>query len=1723
MKKILALMLVGIMMATSIPMTVFAENSEDVSAQIETPVEESAVLAETEQQEWSVDTNGASAVSEKSSFSSTGKIETEIHFSQPMKTLKNVNLWLSDDAGQRVSVILDDVSDNKKELKFGNLSVQYRVGNYAKGSTNANGETEMLPHEAGQDIAYAVVNFYGLPAGQNYELSVSGAGVFSKTADVELVNTSKRVVFSDNGIVCGDVTNDGVVDGNDYDLVLEALGTGDYDLNQDGETNLVDLVYVQDNYSVTPDTPTIEETDTIIDPNVVVLEADKANPVKVEGSIGQLFAPASETTETVKFMNTANEVSEEEPVVIPLNVETSNIAASQIRIVPDADTIANGPKAGSVIVEYADSSTETVPFNSEDADVLFLTDDPSNGTIVIDLNRQTPIKKVTIRVTATNAGSSNLVEISKVEFLNNTKDKIQEPADTIPTGLQAVAGDETVTLSWDRMPNVTGYEVKETHTRSDNGQVETSVTAVDTNTIEFSKLTNYTTYTFSVRSVNGEWKSGYSQPVEATPVAASVPSAPENVTLTGKYRQIALSWKAMKNTKGYNVYYREEGEATFTKKDGITGTSTTLDNLKDKTTYEIYLTGWNDIGEGAKTAVFVCTTTETVPPEVENYKRINVTNGESQPTAHIEKVEYPGGTYQNEFDVVDNDYSTSWYLNSWDAGGYNPGKPSPIITFDQAYEMDYMNFVTGESQPWIAYVKVRYWDEENKMTQIDDASIKTIKSANGNSYYQVRFNRKIKAKKIQVNTALYWAGNTGIRYQEMMFYYYDSLSDDVDALFKDDLHVELNDNVTAVDIDTLEARANTTDSVSGEYHPDRESILRDLQLARDILSETAIDDSITVDQNVFQNKDNNLQFSFNMNDYQPLGVAVRAGDKINVYVGNNTSDKELDLVYTQYHAEAAKWTASIRLKRGKNEITIPTIGGEDSERGGSLYIRYLSSNPSNQTIKVRVAGGVKIPYLNLTEYRDRSTGEWNADGAKTAIQQYVADLETYIQNLPTLYPEGSRYAYDPASSVLNSTEIMTSQTLLSLPATAVYDALSGDKTEQLWQNAQAMEQMMDIIYHSKGLSRTATDQNHWPYTRINIRYMRMFEGAFMYASGAHIGVEYGSTGALVQGKPHTKQDDGTWAGGDLYGWGIAHEIGHVTDQKNMVYSETSNNIVSQLLKTFDEKEAARADYPSIYKKVTSGTKGLAGDVFTQLGMFWQLHLAYDSQYNDVDNADAFYGRMYRQYRSYKAEDNPDKDNLLIRMASDAAQKDLTAYFEKWGLTATEATKAYVSKYDPEERAIYYLNDDARHYQLAGKPEMARNTTVKAGLDYRTDQETQANQVTLTLNVSKDPDRILGYEIIRNGETIGFVNAASEGDTVYTDVLTTLNNRVVNYEVVAYDYYLNTTDTFKLNPIKIEYDGSLAKNNWTLTSNMTSEGDEWVEDFESGSGVVQPALEKLYNNDYSDVYTGHKKAYAPQITIDMNRNTPIVGFKYTAALTDGQLADKTITGYKIEVSEDGSTWQEASKGTFAVTPEQASQIIYFSEKDQEGYNQMITYNARFVRITATANNASGISGAEFDVIAPPGDNIDLTTQGIGILKNDFQYGEGAEDVIKAGALIFTGSYRGHPGFNTVLLKDENNKNVVGKDNAQGEGTANQILLAKIPPNDHIGEISEGSWIYWIDKEDLDLSALPKTVRAELYRVDDMETNAGQRLTSDSYSVSLPSDLPEIDLTNIVIPE
>ena len=78
----------------------------------------------------------------------------------------------------------------------------------------------------------------------------------------------------------------------------------------------------------------------------------------------------------------------------------------------------------------------------------------------------------------------------------------------------------------------------------------------------------------------------------------------------------------------------------------------------------------------------------------------------------------------------------------------------------------------------------------------------------------------------------------------------------------------------------------------------------------------------------------------------------------------------------------------------------------------------------------------------------------------------------------------------------------------------------------------------------------------------------------------------------------------------------------------------------------------------------------------------------------------YYAKLYRATRvNGVAEKEVGHDQVaqtFIMRSSDAIQKDLREYFEKWGLVASPKTKEYLDSknYEKEDKAIYYLNDEA---------------------------------------------------------------------------------------------------------------------------------------------------------------------------------------------------------------------------------------------------------------------------------------------------------------------------------------------------------------------------------------------------------------------------------------------
>jgi titin len=179
-----------------------------------------------------------------------------------------------------------------------------------------------------------------------------------------------------------------------------------------------------------------------------------------------------------------------------------------------------------------------------------------------------------------------------------------------PTGLTATTGNGQVTLNWDPPASnggsdVTSYKVyvgtTAGFTRGD------PFTSTPGTTATVPQLTNGTTYYFQVTAVN---QVGEGQPSEvpATP-APEAPGAPTGLTATRGNGQVTLNWDPPASNGGsdvtsYKVYVGTT--AGFTRGDPFTstpGTTATVPQLTNGTTYYFQVTAVNAVGEGQASEV----------------------------------------------------------------------------------------------------------------------------------------------------------------------------------------------------------------------------------------------------------------------------------------------------------------------------------------------------------------------------------------------------------------------------------------------------------------------------------------------------------------------------------------------------------------------------------------------------------------------------------------------------------------------------------------------------------------------------------------------------------------------------------------------------------------------------------------------------------------------------------------------------------------------------------------------------------------------------------------------------------------------------------------------------------------------------------------------------------------------------------------------------------------
>ena len=608
---------------------------------------------------------------------------------------------------------------------------------------------------------------------------------------------------------------------------------------------------------------------------------------------------------------------------------------------------------------------------------------------------------------------------------------------------------------------------------------------------------------------------------------------------------------------------------------------------------------------------------------------------------------------------------------------------------------------------------------------------------------------------------------------------------------------------------------------------------------------------------------------------------------------------------------------------------------------------------------------------------------------------------------------------------------------------------------------------MHICLTTQGIDKTYRDNDM--NVRQNIRCMQMFAGAFMYAAGNHIGIGAGSCAGMVAGKPVVN-------GNQLFGWGIAHEIGHNMDKLGK--AEITNNIYALMVQTWDGSQNIKTSrleasnkYPAIFTKVAQGNPGASNNVFVQLGMYWQLHLAYDG----ADSTE-FFNKFFKAWKAgtYFAGQTAYDDKVALT-ASAVSGKDLTEFFTRWGMTLSEATQEKLKTYEKETRAIWYLSDQSRRERLSNTEAASGTLTFTAAVEKENPKE-----VKITIDSSKLTGKIQGYEILRDGKSIDFIcQPSSESELTYTDVVGSANHRTYKYSVIAYDILGNKVTEASVDNVRIAYDD-----------------------------VVQ--ADKIESTERNGT----------TVTITLTEETRVSGIKITGEIPKEGAFEVTVNGKTARTGNFNNNNQAVDDTN--------SFVAYLNKPGTETPDTRIwTYDAETVTVTGIPE------GAKVELIRYAGDDVSITA--VGRLSKAYKYGDKADEVIPKGTLVVVGNYRGDPVYNTVKLLGQY---TVTSLDVNGEAVENEvitrpvagetILFAEIPKDNQVSTISDGLFLFIPNEQEekelqendrcLGNNLLPSKIQAVIARTDEPDSTLSQHATAQSAWINSPGGdtLPTIVL-------
>ena len=336
------------------------------------------------------------------------------------------------------------------------------------------------------------------------------------------------------------------------------------------------------------------------------------------------------STLTTTFTSLSNGTSYTFAVVAANTVGTSESSSTSNSVTP-----ATIPSVPTNVTATAGNTQAAVTWNAPSSTggssitSYSVTANPGGQTITVDGST------LTATFTSLNNGTSytfavvsaNTVGTSTSSSTSNTVTPATVPG--AATNVYATSGNTQASVTWTAPSSaggstITGYDV----TASPGGQTVT--VGGSTLTAIFTSLTNGTSYTFIVTTIN-TIGTGASSSTSNSVTPATVPGTPTNVFATSNNTQASVTWSAPLSTGGspinsYNVTASPGGQAVTV--DGQTLTAT-FNALNNGTSYTFTVVTTNSAGNGIASAPSSAVTTATVPGVATN---ATATAGNTQAT-----------------------------------------------------------------------------------------------------------------------------------------------------------------------------------------------------------------------------------------------------------------------------------------------------------------------------------------------------------------------------------------------------------------------------------------------------------------------------------------------------------------------------------------------------------------------------------------------------------------------------------------------------------------------------------------------------------------------------------------------------------------------------------------------------------------------------------------------------------------------------------------------------------------------------------------------------------------------------------------------------------------------------------------------------------------------------------------------------------------------------------